>query len=88
MVIDSHLINYILQAEEMIKQEMIVMFHYDALKNPTAAQQGMKDGAKKPSQKGMMSQTQHMTYLEAHPHKDVPDEEIAAVSTVTPCSQL
>ena len=55
------------------------MFHYDAFKNPTAAQQGLKDGAKKPSQKGLQSHQQHQMYLETHPYNDIDENELVEV---------
>ena len=59
------------------------MFHYDAVKNPTAAQQGMKDGAKKPSQKGLAAHQQHVSYLESHPHAEINETDIAMVNSDT-----
>ena len=58
-----------LQAEELIKQEMMKMLHNDAVYNPTLAQQGLaasKKGAK-PSQRAVVTKAAHLAYLEQHP---------------------
>nr|CAG4651645.1 EOG090X02CC [Triops cancriformis] len=53
------------KAEELIKQEMIVMLHYDALRNPDE-----REGVK-----GVDSSTRQ-AYLETHPYEDVSLENL------------
>ncbi|XKL60760.1 hypothetical protein PGB90_007817 [Kerria lacca] len=50
------------RAEELIKEEMITMLHYDALQDPTPAD--------------CLTLTQHASYLEKHPYERFADEEI------------
>lgn len=57
-----------LQAEELIKQEMITMLHYDALHNPV--------DAKKPA---VLSQAHHIAYLEQRPYQSFTPEDLAKV---------
>lgn len=62
-------LNDLQKAEELIKQEMITMLHYDALQDPVTA------GGNVPPQK----KQQHLNYLDSHPYTDVSlkDREIA-----------
>lgn len=57
------------KAEELIKQEMLVMQHHDALHHPTGAQQ---QGAK------VADEAQHRAYLERHPYHQYSREELDA----------
>jgi len=58
------------KAEELVKREMVTMLHYDAVYNPTLAQQGVVPGVKKPqAQKAVVNQATHISYLESHPYK-------------------
>lgn len=57
------------KAEELIKREMVAMFHYDNLKNPVAPQQSTKRPA--------VSQAQHLAYLEQHPYENVSSDELS-----------
>ena len=51
------------KAEEMIKKEMLVMLHYDALKNPIMSQFGMTNGSKNSlSQLKVMNPERHVSY--------------------------
>lgn len=54
------------KAEEMIKEEMLVMLHYDAIKNPTT-QQLIRNRS-----------NVHMEYLERHPYEELSGEEMKA----------
>ena len=72
----------ITQAEEMVKREMLTMMHYDAAYNPTEAQQGLQAGKKQTSQKAIVTQAQHLAYLEHHTYEPVTQEELESV-TVT-----
>jgi len=63
------------RAEEMIKREMLVMMHHDALETPTFAQQG----AGKKGERGIVGEAAHRGYLDRHPYKEYekPDLEAA-----------
>ncbi|XP_039278089.1 cell division cycle 5-like protein [Nilaparvata lugens] len=56
------------KAEELIKQEMITMLHYDAIYSPDT---------EKTSNRNMMSQAQHMAHLEQHPYESFTPQELA-----------
>ncbi|KAL1417164.1 hypothetical protein MTO96_000647 [Rhipicephalus appendiculatus] len=56
------------KAEELIKQEMLVMQHHDALHNPTEAQQS--------SRKGAADEAAHLAYLERHPYHKYSQDEL------------
>lgn len=63
------------KAEELIKQEMIIMQHYDAIQSPTPAQLGIAPGSKKTSSNSIINQAQHVAYMEQHPYEKFnPDE--------------
>ncbi|XP_025204697.1 cell division cycle 5-like protein [Melanaphis sacchari] len=63
------------RAEELIKQEMITMLHYDAVCNPlppevaTLTQSG-------PKKQPILTETQHLAYLQAHPYQQFTEEEM------------
>jgi pre-mRNA-splicing factor CDC5/CEF1 len=59
---EMHGLNDLQKAEELIKQEMIAMLHYDALHDPVVV-----PGATAPPQK----KQQHLSYLENHRYQDV-----------------
>lgn len=54
------------KAEEMIKREMVIMLHYDALHSPLAT------FIKKTSQ-----DSAHAEYIQTHPYRNIADEDIA-----------
>lgn len=66
------------QAEELIKQEMITMLHYDAVRNPlppevaTLTQSG-------PKKQPILTESQHLAYLQAHPYQQFTEEELENV---------
>ncbi|XP_064627229.1 cell division cycle 5-like protein [Lineus longissimus] len=65
------------KAEELIKREMVIMLHNDAVFSPTTAQQGLLPGVKKQaSQKTIVNQAQHIAFLEQHPFEDMVDDEL------------
>lgn len=68
------------KAEELIKQEMLIMLHYDAVQNPTSQQIGITPGSKKPKQphSSVLNQAQHLAFLEKHPYEKMPEEELEA----------
>ncbi|XP_050026260.1 cell division cycle 5-like protein [Dermacentor andersoni] len=65
------------KAEELIKQEMLVMQHYDALHNPTEAQQSGRKGSA-----NVADEAAHLAYLERHPYNKYNQEELAAAHEV------
>ncbi|XP_013791247.2 cell division cycle 5-like protein [Limulus polyphemus] len=75
------------KAEELIKQEMLIMFHHDAVHNPTPQQIGVAPGSKKPKQphSSVLNQAQHLAYLEKHPYEKMLEEELEAVSVILLC---
>lgn len=78
-------LNELQKAEEQIKQEMLVMMHYDAVHSPTPAQLGLmpgKKGAQQPSQKSVVSQAQHMAYLEQHPYRRYEEKDLEKAKTL------
>lgn len=68
------------QAEELIKQEMLTMLHYDAVQNPSASQQGLTDPTKK--QKAAAAHAQHLSFLEDHPYSEIEEEHLKEVETL------
>lgn len=61
------------RAEEIIKREMLVMMHHDALETPTLQQQGL--GSKK-GERGIVGEDAHRAYLERHPYREYSKEEL------------
>lgn len=59
---EMHGLNDLQKAEEMIKQEMITMLHYDALNDPVSI-----PGANIPT----LKKQQHANYLESHRYEEV-----------------
>ncbi len=66
-------LNDLQRAEEMIKREMLVMMHHDALETPTLTQQGM--GGKK-GERGIVGEDAHRAYLERHPYREYVKDEL------------
>lgn len=65
------------RAEELIKQEMQTMLHYDSLYSPTPLQMGITPGSKKPPpQKGAVNQAAHLAYLEQNPYAKFQMEDL------------
>ncbi|KAL3882692.1 hypothetical protein ACJMK2_029005 [Sinanodonta woodiana] len=71
------------KAEELIKQEMITMLHYDAVYSPTPAQLGIVPGKKNlPSQKSVVNQAAHLAYLEQNPFEKISEDDIEMAVTL------
>ena len=68
------------RAEELIKREMVTMMHYDALHNPTLAQQGIAPGKKTQQQKAVISQAQHAAYLGSNPYEKFKEGDLEKVN--------
>ncbi|PVD28210.1 hypothetical protein C0Q70_10797 [Pomacea canaliculata] len=65
------------RAEELIKEEMLTMLHFDAVHSPTLQQMGLAPGMKKPpGQKSIINQAQHLAFLEQHPFVKHKDEDL------------
>lgn len=72
-----------MQAEELIKQEMLTMMHYDALYSPTPQQMGITPGSKKPpQQKAVLNQAAHVSFLEQNPYVKYEDDDLVKVSII------
>lgn len=67
------------QAEELIKKEMLVMQHFDAVHTPTPGQLGMGPGKK--NQKNVTS-AQHLSYLQQHPYDKFTEDDLEQVGIV------
>lgn len=63
-----------LQAEELIKQEMITMLHYDAIQNGDPP---MPNSFHKKSSINLHAQ--HLAHLEEHPYENIEEEELEKV---------
>jgi len=73
----------IIQAEELIKKEMLVMMHYDAVKNPTLSQMGVKDPNEKRSKPtSLVNEGQYINFLQRHPYDNFKESEINYVSSI------
>lgn len=66
------------KAEELIKQEMIIMLHHDAVHHATEQQLGFQAGMKKGKQPhtSVVNQAQHLAYLEKHPYEKFHDYDV------------
>ena len=58
---------------------MLCMMHYDAVYSPTPGQMGITPGSKKPSQKGVVNQAQHLAYLESNPYDAFTEDDMQNV---------
>ncbi|KFM72811.1 Cell division cycle 5-like protein, partial [Stegodyphus mimosarum] len=63
------------KAEELIKQEMLIMLHNDALKNPPLQNTGSGKNKSQPIRSNLVH---HAAYLERHPYKEYDEAELAA----------
>ncbi|CAL1262545.1 unnamed protein product [Larinioides sclopetarius] len=63
------------KAEELIKQEMLVMLHHDALKHPSQI-----PGTGKKPQQPRSNIAHHAAYLERHPYLEYDEEDIEEAS--------
>lgn len=63
------------RAEELIKQEMLVMLHHDALKHPPTLSTVGKN-----KQPPRLNLAHHASYLERHPFQEFEEEDLEAVS--------
>ena len=72
---ESHSLTDLQKAEELIKKEMVIMLHYDNLKNPVAPQIGKRQ---------TVLQAQQLAFLEHNPYENLNREDLdAAVSILS-----
>ncbi|XP_046392890.1 cell division cycle 5-like protein [Ischnura elegans] len=68
------------KAEELIKGDMLTMLHYDAVHSPTPAQLDQRASGRRKGGPGgstpILSQAQHLAYLESHPYVTFPEDEL------------
>lgn len=64
--------NFCPQAEELIKSEMMTMLHYDSVYSPVPIVEPKRRGQ-------VMSQAQHLAYLEQHPYINYGQDQITQV---------
>jgi pre-mRNA-splicing factor CDC5/CEF1 len=69
------IILFLTQAEEMIKQEMVIMLHHDALVAPADNQLVSKKG-----QSSVYNEQKHFSFLEHNKYEEVTPDEINEVS--------
>lgn len=79
-------------AEELIKQEMITMLHYDCLHHPSANAASQQQRGKTRGPTSTSNNASHIAHLETHSYKTVSTEEMEQVgwktNMVCSCSQL
>lgn len=68
---DSHSLSEMQRAEELIKSEMITMLHYDSLITP------LPPPPLQTGKRPVVTQAQHIAYLEQNPYENITPEEIA-----------
>lgn len=67
-------------AEELIKQEMITMLHYDCLHHPTSNAASQLQRGKNRGPTSTSNNASHIAYLEAHPYKQFSSEDMERVT--------
>lgn len=67
-------------AEELIKQEMITMLHYDCLHHPSASAASALQRGKGRGPTSTSNNASHIAYLESHSYKPVSTEEMEQVT--------
>lgn len=66
-------------AEELIKQEMITMLHYDCLHHPSNNAASQLQRGKNRGPTSTSNNASHIAYLETHPYKPISTEEMEQV---------
>jgi len=64
------------RAEEMIKREMLMMLHHDALEVPAPNQQLGGASGKKAAERGIVGEAAHRAYLDRHPYREYEKEDL------------
>lgn len=67
-------------AEEVIKQEMITMLHYDCLHHPSITSSSHSQRSKARGPASTSNNAQHISYLEIHPYQPISTEELEQAS--------
>ncbi|XP_019535414.3 cell division cycle 5-like protein [Aedes albopictus] len=67
---EMHGLTELQRAEELVKQEMVKILNYDAIRNPVVNPQAP------PVKKNPL--TQHLAYLEQHPYEDIDESDLDA----------
>lgn len=77
-------------AEELIKQEMITMLHYDCLHHPPANAASQLQRGKTRGPTSTSNNASHIAYLDTQPYKPVSTEEMEQVTHTSPtlCSLI
>lgn len=67
-------------AEELIKQEMNTMMHFDCLHHPSGSAASQLQRGKNRGPASTSNNASHIAYLEAHPYKPIVPEEMEQVA--------
>lgn len=67
-------------AEELIKQEMITMMHFDCLHHPSSGAASQLQRGKSRGPASTSNNASHIAYLETHPYKPIVPEEMEQVT--------
>lgn len=67
-------------AEELIKQEMNTMMHFDCLHHPSGSAGSQLQRGKNRGPASTSNNASHIAYLEAHPYKPIVPEEMEQVA--------
>ncbi|XP_030604478.1 cell division cycle 5-like protein [Archocentrus centrarchus] len=70
------------QAEELIKQEMITMLHYDCLHHPSANAASQLQRGKTRGPTSTSNNASHIAYLETHAYKPVSTEDMEQAKAI------
>ena len=68
-------------AEELIKQEMITMLHFDCLHHPSAASASLLQRSKSRGPASTSNNASHIAYLESNSYQPISTEEMEQVTT-------
>ncbi|KAL3050747.1 hypothetical protein OYC64_012716 [Pagothenia borchgrevinki] len=69
-------------AEELIKQEMITMLHFDCLHHPSINKDSQSQRGKTRGPASTSNNASHIGHLETHPYKPVPTEDMELAKAV------
>lgn len=69
-------------AEELVKQEMITMLHYDCLHHPSTNATNPLQRAKGKGPASTSNNASHIAYLETHAYKPVSTEDMEQVTSI------
>ncbi|XP_056147802.1 cell division cycle 5-like protein [Lampris incognitus] len=69
-------------AEELIKQEMITMLHYDCLHHPSLNPTSQSQRSKARGPASTSNNALHIAYLETHPYQQISTEEMEKASSL------